>query len=674
MKRINIYTLLLCVVLLFSSCEDYLNTESPSVLSPETVYTTKSMTEAALMGVYATLASDNLYKGRMSINWQGYSDIEGYRGFAETGYNSGETGFQHFWCDIYEYRCRWTDGFRMAELAATAVEGIRNSPLMETEKKAMQVYLGEALTLRALAYFELVRYWGDVPYKEQTANSDLSNVYIGKTDRDVIYDKIIEDLQEAAEYLPWMGQDGYTSERVTKGFAQGLLARVALFAGGWSVRDANQFSDANVEHHPRIADLNGYYTGRRKDWKKYYEIAEQACASVIGSADNPHKLDPDYGDIWKTVCRLDLNSYNENLFEVAMGMGQVGDIGNLMGYGMGTNTKYTNGRSMGGNYVSSHAYYFYSFDRDDLRRDYAVTWASYPNNDTKETIKGDMLNMSLNKWNFFWTSDSWKSLLSTATNRLGNGINWIIMRYPDILLMYAEARNELYGPESKSEVAHISAREALEQVRERAFGAGSLKIKQYDTNFFNAIVNERAWEFGGEAVRKMDLIRWGILDEKIEEMKQTLCLMMDGTQPFTIFDKNFNPGDIPTSVYYKYEDPALSEFIDYKSIEFYKELPGNPDESIYTEVQWGSGRHQYSEKKPTAHLGAYVSVLCAASGLMATYDYSSFYSRLQYGADIRDIMVTKTMGNGKCNNRHLFAIYNQDVYESKGHVSNSYGY
>ena len=59
---------------------------------------------------------------------------------------------------------------------------------------------------------------------------------------------------------------------------------------------------------------------------------------------------------------------------------------------------------------------------------------------------------------------------------------------------------------------------------------------------------------------------------------------------------------------------------------------------------------------------------------MAEYDYSSFYSRLQYGTDIRDIMVTKTMGNGKCNNRHLFAIYNQDVYESKGHVSNSYGY
>ena len=167
---------------------------------------------------------------------------------------------------------------------------------------------------------------------------------------------------------------------------------------------------------------------------------------------------------------------------------------------------------MSGNYANSNAYYFYSFDRSDLRRDYALNWASYPNNGTAETIRGDMLNIGFNKWNFFWTTDSWKQLLSTATNRLGNGINWIIMRYPDVLLMYAEARNELHGPDQVSDVARISAREALEMVRTRAFGEGSPQIKQYDNDFFEAIVNERAWEFGGESIRKMDLIRWGILD------------------------------------------------------------------------------------------------------------------------------------------------------------------
>lgn len=672
MKRSKIYILFLCAILGLTACEDYLDTESPSVLSDKTVFTTKAMTESALMGVYSTLVSDNLYKGRMAINWQGYSDIETNK-FAESGYNSGENGFPNFWCDIYESRCRWTDGFRLAELATSTVYGIRQSPLLDTDTKAMQTYLGEALVMRALAYFELVRYWGDVPYRKEPSKSDLSNVYIGKVSRDTIYDGIIADLQEAIHYLPYVGQDGYTCERVTKGFAQGLLARVALFAGGWSLRDANQFSDENIEHHPRINDLNGYYTGRRKDWKNYYEIAEQACAVLIGDLANPHQLDPDYGDIWKTVCHLDLNKYNENLFEVAMGMGQNGDIGNLMGYSMPGGTKYTGGRGMGGTYANSHAYYFYSFDPNDLRRDYALDWASYTA-DNKETIKGDMLSVTFGKWNFFWTTDAWKDQLKTADNRLANGINWIMMRYPDVLLMYAEARNELQGPDAVDKVAGISARQALEKVRERAFGAGSPKVKEYNADFFEAIVNERAWEFGGEAIRKLDLIRWGNLDTKIEEMKRTLCLMMDGSQPFTIFDKHYEASDLPTAIYFKYEDAKNPEFIDKASINFYKELPANPDETLYTSVTWGSARHQYSDKKPTEYLKGYVSVLCAASGLMASYDYSDLYGKLKYGTDIQNRMKSEPIGNKKCNNRHLFAIYSEDVYETKGFVTNSYGY
>ena len=129
----------------------------------------------------------------------------------------------------------------------------------------------------------------------------------------------------------------YNCERVTKGFAKGLLARIALFAGGWSIRDGNQFSDANVEHYPNLEnnpgmkEMNNYYVGRTKDWRKYYEIAEEQCAEIIGDPQNPHQLDPDYGNIWKTVCHLDYNPYNENMFEVANGLGYSGDIGSLMG-------------------------------------------------------------------------------------------------------------------------------------------------------------------------------------------------------------------------------------------------------------------------------------------------------------------------------------------------------
>lgn len=117
----------------------------------------------------------------------------------------------------------------MAELASTAVDGIRASEAFNSGTTAMRRYMGEALVLRSLSYFELVRRWGDIPFKEGMSNSDLSNVYMGKINRDSIYACIVKDMQEAIEYLPWVGEVAdYNSERITKGFAKGMLARIAL--------------------------------------------------------------------------------------------------------------------------------------------------------------------------------------------------------------------------------------------------------------------------------------------------------------------------------------------------------------------------------------------------------------------------------------------------------------
>ena len=119
---------------------------------------------------------------------------------------------------------------------------MRGGELLKTNPTVGKPLLGEALTLRALAYFELVRIYGDIPYKKTTSNSDLSNVYIGKIDRDTVYADLVKNLQEAIEYLPWLGSGkASTAERISKGFAKGLLARVALFAGGWSLRDSYNF-------------------------------------------------------------------------------------------------------------------------------------------------------------------------------------------------------------------------------------------------------------------------------------------------------------------------------------------------------------------------------------------------------------------------------------------------
>ena len=80
--------------------------------------------------------------------------------------------------------------------------------------------------------------------------------------------------------------------------------------------------------------MNGYFVGRPKNWKDYYELAAKQCAEILGATDNPHELDPSYENIWSTVNHLEYNKYNENLFEVAFGEGQNGDMGATMGYNL----------------------------------------------------------------------------------------------------------------------------------------------------------------------------------------------------------------------------------------------------------------------------------------------------------------------------------------------------
>lgn len=694
MKVYRYLAVLLAGCLMLGSCSDFLDTESPSEQTSQVIYENEGLARSALMGVYSIMTGTYVYGQKMSVNWQGVSDIELASGYQDDPSTSGaDNGIANYFCNWYLENTKWEDIFKMAELASTAVEGIRNSSMLEGSS-TLRGYLGEALVLRSLAYFELVRRYGDIPYKEGTSNSDLSNVYMGKIDRDSIYSGIIRDMEEAIDYLPWMGASDYNAERVTKGFAKGLLARIALFAGGWSVRDGNQFPDnGKVEHYPNtegnpgMAEVNGYYIGRPLNWRDYYEIAAQQCAELIGDPENPHQLDPDYGDIWKTVCADQYNKYNENMFEVANGVGYSGDIGTLMGRQMDGNLGYGQ-RGFGGTYVSTNAYYFYSFTPTDQRRDYACYWPTYKADSdwgdkaNREVMNNDIMNVRLGKWSFWWTSDTYRSIAATATARTPTGINWILMRYPDVLLMFAEARYALDGNANQIDpVAGISPRQALEQVRERAFGAGSPEIANYDSDFFEAIVNERAWEFGGESIRKLDLVRWGLLDSKIEEMKQAMLYMMDGTKEVRIFDKVYQPSSFPTKLYYAYD--GNKEFIDWSTVNFYSQRNANPDPNVYREINWFPNNYWDNdpENPQTADDAETLiknsgKILACASGLRASYDYSNLISALRWGNEIQTWINQNIhqLGNNECNYRHLYPIYYEDVYKSDGYLSNSYGY
>jgi hypothetical protein len=128
------------------------------------------------------------------------------------------------------------------------------------------------------------------------------------------------------------------------------------------------------------------------------------------------------------------------------------------------------------------------------------------------------------------------------------GVDWPVLRYADVLLMFAETQNEIYGTPTDS------AKWALKEVRKRAFPESGWpdkvdgyisKVSAGKKEFFNALVNERGWEFMGEGVRKDDLIRWNLLGEKIQYMRDENSKLFSGTDP--------NYQHVPDYLYWKYD-------------------------------------------------------------------------------------------------------------------------
>jgi hypothetical protein len=205
----------------------------------------------------------------------------------------------------------------------------------------------------------------------------------------------------------------------------------------------------------------------------------------------------------------------------------------------------------GSNYLSLPPSYYYSFDTLDKRLE--VTCAiNYYDASLQETPAA-VTSIAPGKWNRLWLKTA-----PGAASAKGTGINWPLMRYSDVLLMLAETENEISnGPTA-------AAKEALAQVRRRAFVSDkwSEKVDNYiaalagKEGFFKAIVDERAWEFGGECLRKYDLIRWNNYGRKITEAIKVMTDM--GADAYAAGPGTYT--NLPDYLYYKKTDKKTAEY------------------------------------------------------------------------------------------------------------------
>ena len=136
-----------------ASCSDFLDTESLSEQTGEVIYENEGMTRSAIMGIYSQLCDSYVYGQKMSVNWQGVSDIELASGYQKDPSTAGaDNGIANYWCNWYLENTKWEGIFKMAELASTTVDGLRKSTKL-SESKTLQGYLGDSLGAAFISLF-----------------------------------------------------------------------------------------------------------------------------------------------------------------------------------------------------------------------------------------------------------------------------------------------------------------------------------------------------------------------------------------------------------------------------------------------------------------------------------------------------------------------------------------
>lgn len=512
-----------------TSCSDWLEMEAYTSDDIETTFSDEVRADKFVQGCYRGLIHNEMF----------------YQlGMGETVMHSCEDGStnnsKYMMCN-YKFDALipatvttiYKEQYRIIEATNIAISNLSKMP--ETEKRNQ--LLGEAICIRAFCYLNLIRIYGDVPAVytplEEMDPNDENTFYPKRSSRDEIYDKVISEVQSVIDWLPWFEESDYqTPERITKQGAYALLARLALYAGGYSLRWNLETNDPATLKMARRDDATRV--------KELYQIADNACFQIINHGSNSlvqaHEDMSGFQYLWYNHCQRNFAATNtEILWETA----QYGDVTNSQF------TTYAQPGSRGGKYGSLKAMqfmlptYYLSFNPKDTRRDVSCTSYSIyflekgSANDTWVDVGTTYSCIMPGKFRLSWC-------VAPQSNKQRN-LDIPIFRYADVLLMYAETQNYLNNGPTQA------AKNALQEVRNRAGVGEELTIPNEQEAFDDAIVQERKWEFATEFTLRTDLIRMNRLAKELAKTKQAMKDLSDRKNEYA---------NIPTYRLYKFHIDA----------------------------------------------------------------------------------------------------------------------
>lgn len=467
MKKVYILSLTI-VVLVFTSCSDFLNEANLNAIPSDAYFTSETDINKAVSGIYLAIRSNNCLGETSDLYSEERSDNIGR---LDAQSNAGEpfqfTNFSLLPSNTY-IKTHWSALYVAVSRANYVLSNIDNTKIIFANESQRAIYKSEALFLRSLVYFHLVRKWGDVPMVTQYMTSyDSIQAHTYRVKKELVYNQIVTDLQAALNSTIPNIQPATGKGRVCKVAINGLLGQVYLTMGT-TLTDNKQQNFANAKKYLTDAyAMRGFGALSEVPYADVFDVNKKTTCPEI---------------IFQIVYKQgDLNYYSS----VAARNQSVGETidSKKVASGQGTYVNYDLVKD---------------YETNDIRKDLSVKYAS---------------NAKAKAWFITKYRDA-----SDAAGVNGYGGNdFILMRYADIILMLAEV-NMYLGLDSE-------AIPYLDQVRIRAglptYANSKLNpayVAKYPTLKL-AILHERRVELAFENHRLFDLLRTFTADELVTYIK-----------------------------------------------------------------------------------------------------------------------------------------------------------
>lgn len=676
MKKIIIYLAVITLCITVTQCKKtYLDVSSPSAVDDDFVTNTPAETFKTLSWCYANYRQ-NCIMGTYRWNDPVGSDAEMY---PEASSSNNNAAICRADLNPIDAAGGGFDNLYNVLARASKVAGlIAAKPAYQADVAANKVsdwtqLYGEAVSIYAQCYFDLVRHFGDVPFGyENTTTTEYT-----LRSRFDIYDSLIKVLKVAEPLMYKLGQGGIQQERFSRSYCDALIGQLALFSGGYqTIRTDMTGLYGNLQFVKKGTEKFGCVYARRTDYLEYYKIAEpylQAAIDNKGSAylitaDNRTYANNPYQRVFQYFN--DLQPCPEYLFE----------LGNIQGGTQATTSEYPYAFGRPSDGGSSNAaptktfgalriiptFYYGEYENGDKRRDASVT-VTGSNGDGNEKmlsfVPGNKTTggIAINKWD-----DNRMNPPYFAAQR-NSGMDWAVLRLADVILMLAEVKAELgKNPEAVT---------LVNQIRQRAFGNSAHDIGALSGSALkDAIFQERKLELVGEGTRRWDMIRSGTFSERAIAVQQEMATMVNNLN--TLGFHTFANGNV------------ISKYIWTKKVMLANPLTYDPDITNPALYPGWRGQFNYSSIPAIANkvvgtnhnlaiqgLFNYIDPAGAAAAALVTQGYA----RYNWGIDIvnnypsyqRNILSGITAAGDPP--RYYWAIPSGTINGSGGKVKNGYG-